>query len=246
MKQEVSPASAYRVLRYRRLLDYWSAFTLELTTAKLTRPSEGLVGFIVIFERVNYFLGIVSFPAVRAPKALFQFKVDLSFNRYQFHLPSEYVQIIHYVWCKSQDKWQNSNELKSVSIDNIAESWRFWLQKNIKGGKAMRKMICFGAVFMSLFVKQARAFTGQAPDAYMYFLYDFAINNIIKGPIGFVAGLVCIAMGARQAIHYNFAAPGPPYYGLSTWVPLSCFVWWLAAGFLLNADSMLVALGVLV
>lgn len=110
----------------------------------------------------------------------------------------------------------------------------------------MNKMIYFGVVFMSLFAEHARAFTAQDPDAYMYFLYDFTINSIIRGPIGFVAGLVCIAMGARQAIHYNFGAPGPPFYGLSVWVPLSCFVWWLAAGFLLNADSMLVALGALV
>ena len=102
------------------------------------------------------------------------------------------------------------------------------------------------AVFANMVVMEAHAFMAPDPGSFMYFLYDFFVNSIIRGPVGFVCGILCIAMGARQLIHYNYAAPGPPHYGLSAWVPVSCFVWWLVAAFLLDADNMMVSLGTII
>ena len=92
----------------------------------------------------------------------------------------------------------------------------------------------------------AFAFTLPAPDSFMYAVYDTLMNGILNGPLGFVLALFCFAFGARQFIHYNFAAPGPPFFGLSTYVPIGGIVWFLVAAFLLHADSWMVSLGAIV
>src|SRR6185369_4498674 len=94
------------------------------------------------------------------------------------------------------------------------------------------KNMVFFAVILNLVAVGAYAFIAPAPDSLGYFVYDFLVNTIMRGPIGFVGGVFCIALGARQLIHYNYAAAGPPFFGLSTGIPLSCFSSWVAAAFL--------------
>lgn len=111
----------------------------------------------------------------------------------------------------------------------------------------MMKRNVFCAVALNIVIAtSALAFTIPAPDSFMYAVYDTLMNGILCGPLGFVLALFCIAFGWRQFIHYNYAAPGPPYFGLSTYVPISGIVWFLVAAFLLHADTWMVSLGAVI
>lgn len=102
------------------------------------------------------------------------------------------------------------------------------------------------AVILNLVAVSVLAYTTPAPDSMGFAMYDILVNKILCGPIGFVGGVCCVAMGGRQLIHYNYADAGPPFFGLSAGVPLGCFVWWFAAAGILNADQMLLSVGAMI
>jgi hypothetical protein len=102
------------------------------------------------------------------------------------------------------------------------------------------------ALLGSVWASDGYALLTPLPGSLGYDIYDVFVTRILQGPIGYVGGLFCIVFGFRQLIHYNYAPAGPPHFGLSTWVPISCLVWWLMAAMILNSEHMLNSLGALV
>lgn len=49
-------------------------------------------------------------------------------------------------------------------------------------------------------VPEAMAISSPASGTFAYDVYDIAVNDILKGPIGFVCGVAAIALGAVNAI----------------------------------------------
>jgi len=74
----------------------------------------------------------------------------------------------------------------------------------------------------------AMAITAPAAGAFAYDVYDVAINSILKGPIGFVAGVVAIVFGAVAAIRAEVMYAIPAILG---------------GAILLKADSIVTSLG---
>lgn len=66
--------------------------------------------------------------------------------------------------------------------------------------------------------------------AFAYDLYDIAVNNILKGPIGFVAGLAAVVLGCIVAMKNQIMAAIPCVLGGAA---------------LLKADSLVVSLGLI-
>ncbi len=46
----------------------------------------------------------------------------------------------------------------------------------------------------------AEAIVAPAAGSFAYDIYDVAVNSVLKGPIGFVAGIAAIVLGAINAI----------------------------------------------
>lgn len=90
----------------------------------------------------------------------------------------------------------------------------------------MATMFAFvGALAIST---DAFAITAPAATTFAYDVYDIAINNIIKGPIGFVAGAMAIVFGAVLAIKQEIMGAVPAILG---------------GAILLKADTIVVSLG---
>ena len=64
--------------------------------------------------------------------------------------------------------------------------------------------VCAVAVFVIFYAQNAMAFTTPSSGSFAYDLYDIAVNEILKGPIGFVAGIgfivLCVFSVARQMV----------------------------------------------
>ena len=61
-------------------------------------------------------------------------------------------------------------------------------------------LLTFSAAYIALSVIPAMAVTAPAAGSFAYDLYDVAVTQMLKGPIGFVGGVAAIAMGAVMAI----------------------------------------------
>ncbi len=59
----------------------------------------------------------------------------------------------------------------------------------------------------------AEALTTPAAGSFAYDIYDVAVNSILKGPIGFVAGIAAIVLGAVQAIQGKMMMAFPAILG---------------------------------
>lgn len=72
----------------------------------------------------------------------------------------------------------------------------------MKMQKEMRTtIIALLAVAMVMTMESmVHAVTAPVSGSFAYDVYDIAINNILKGPIGFVGGVACVAMGAIQGV----------------------------------------------
>ena len=57
---------------------------------------------------------------------------------------------------------------------------------------------------MWLFPETASAITAPSVGDFGYDIYDIAVNDILKGPIGFVGGLATIVIGAVFAVKQQF------------------------------------------
>ena len=64
--------------------------------------------------------------------------------------------------------------------------------------------VCAVAMFFIFYAQNAMAFTTPSSGSFAYDLYDIAVNDILKGPIGFVAGVgfivLCVFSIARQMV----------------------------------------------
>jgi len=75
------------------------------------------------------------------------------------------------------------------------------------------------------------AVTAPAAGSFAYDIYDIGVNKILGGPIGFVAGVGAIVVGAISAVQQKVFAAVPAILG--------------GAG-MLNADSIVESLGLMI
>jgi hypothetical protein len=92
------------------------------------------------------------------------------------------------------------------------------------------KLVTFLAVFTaaSLMSVNAMAMTVPAAGSFAYDLYDIGVNQILLGPIGFVAGVACMVFAAILAIRQMI-------------LPAAGVV--LGGAFLLKADAVVQTIG---
>lgn len=82
-----------------------------------------------------------------------------------------------------------------------------------------------------LLAANAMALTAPGTGTFAYDLYDIGINQILKGPIGFVAGVACMVLAAVLAVRQML-------------LPAVCCV--LGGAFLLKADSVVETIGAII
>jgi len=93
------------------------------------------------------------------------------------------------------------------------------------------KFIGLGLLVFGVFIvtaSQVSAFTAPAAGSFAYTVYDVAVERILQGAIGFVAGVGAMVMGAVLAIQQKVLAAIPAILG---------------GAILLNADTMVTTLG---
>ena len=76
----------------------------------------------------------------------------------------------------------------------------------------------------------ALAITAPTSGTFAYDVYDIGVNKILDGPIGFVAGVAAMAVGAVSAVQQKVFASVPAILG---------------GAVLLNADSLVTSLGMI-
>jgi hypothetical protein len=91
-------------------------------------------------------------------------------------------------------------------------------------------MLMAGAMVM-LMSPVAMAVTAPVAGSFAYDVYDIGVNGILKGPIGFMAGVGAIAFGAVMAIRGQIMLAIPAILG---------------GAFLLKADSVVESLGAII
>lgn len=57
------------------------------------------------------------------------------------------------------------------------------------------------------------AFTTPGSGTFAYDVYDITVNKILKGPIGFVAGVAGVVLGATQLFVGRYMTAVPPILG---------------------------------
>ena len=87
-------------------------------------------------------------------------------------------------------------------------------------------LLAVGALVLT--ASQASAFTAPAAGSFAYTVYDVAVERILQGAIGFVAGVGAMVMGAVLAIQQKVLAAIPAILG---------------GAILLNADTLVTTLG---
>jgi hypothetical protein len=99
-----------------------------------------------------------------------------------------------------------------------------------KGEAIMKKInvAVFAVLTILLIQTSAYAMATPAAGSFAYDLYDIAVNKILTGPIGFVAGVACMVLAAVMAIRQML-------------VPAVSVV--LGGAFLLSADTVVTTLG---
>ena len=92
------------------------------------------------------------------------------------------------------------------------------------------KFVTFLAVFTAVILMSANAMAMAIPAAgsFAYDLYDIGVNQILLGPIGFVAGVACMVFAAILAIRQMI-------------LPAAGVV--LGGAFLLKADAVVQTIG---
>jgi hypothetical protein len=75
------------------------------------------------------------------------------------------------------------------------------------------KVLLFTLFLVMAIVPQAFAITTPAAGSFAYDVYDMAVNSILKGPIGFVAGLAAVCFGAAMAIQQKIGGAIPALLG---------------------------------
>lgn len=87
------------------------------------------------------------------------------------------------------------------------------------------------ALFVMSFWSPVMAITAPAPGSFAYDIYDIAVEGILRGPIGFVGGVVAMAVGAIAAIQARILLALPAILG---------------GALLLKADNVVTSLGMII
>lgn len=96
--------------------------------------------------------------------------------------------------------------------------------------KILIPALIVGAMVMAV-APDAFAITAPTTGSFAYDIYDIAVNDILKGPVGFVCGVGAIAFGAFSAIRSQiFPAVGAT----------------LGGGALIKSDAIVTSLGMLI
>lgn len=95
-----------------------------------------------------------------------------------------------------------------------------------------REFLGLGVFIGALFVLQQDAWAFISPDAasFAYDVYDIGVNKILKGPIGFVAGVSSMVVGGVFAVQAKIMQAVPAIIGGAT---------------ILKADSIVNSLGMM-
>lgn len=122
-------------------------------------------------------------------------------------------------------------------IDRIAmqaELFRLDALSLFRSRKAVRLVNTSACAFLGFFgvffilANAANAFTAPAASSFAYTIYTIGVTNILKGPIGFVAGVSAIVLGAIMAIQQKVMMAIP------------CI---LGGAALMSADTLLTSMG---
>jgi hypothetical protein len=107
---------------------------------------------------------------------------------------------------------------------------RILLQGNLgKQGNKLGALVMIAA--LCLVSSNAMAMTVPAAGSFAYDLYDIGVNQILLGPIGFVAGVACMVFSAILAIRQMI-------------LPAAGVV--LGGAFLLKADAVVQTIGAMI
>lgn len=96
------------------------------------------------------------------------------------------------------------------------------------GKKFNFNIMVLAAIFAGLWTSNVMAMAVPAAGSFAYDLYDIGVNQILLGPIGFIAGVGFIVLAAILAIR-------------NMYVPAGGLV--LAAAFMLKADTVVQSFG---
>ncbi|MFZ5771484.1 MAG: hypothetical protein ACOY4W_08635 [Thermodesulfobacteriota bacterium] len=99
-----------------------------------------------------------------------------------------------------------------------------------KHTKSITALMVFGVTCL-LAVTNANAFNAPAAGTFAFDIYDIGVNQILKGPIGFAAGVGSMVAASVMAIRQML-------------LPAAATV--LGGAFLLKADSVVTSLGALI
>ena len=84
----------------------------------------------------------------------------------------------------------------------------------MKGREIRITFIAMAGAFLALqFSSVAHAFTSPSAGSFAYDVYDIVVNQILNGPIGTVAGLAAIVLGAIAAIRSQIMLAVPSIIG---------------------------------
>ena len=86
-------------------------------------------------------------------------------------------------------------------------------------------------LFVLGFWSSVMAITTPAAGSFAYDIYDIAVDRILKGPIGFVGGMIAMVVGAIAAIQARILLAIPAILG---------------GALLLKADNIVTSLGIIV
>ena len=75
------------------------------------------------------------------------------------------------------------------------------------------KVILLATFMVMAVAPSAFAIVAPAAGSFAYDVYDMAVNSILKGPIGFVAGLGAVCFGAALAIQQKIGGAIPALLG---------------------------------
>lgn len=92
-------------------------------------------------------------------------------------------------------------------------------------------MVIMVALFVMSFWSSVMAITTPSAGSFAYDIYDIGVDKILKGPIGFVGGVVAMAVGAIAAIQARILLALPAILG---------------GALLLKADNVVTSLGMII
>lgn len=107
---------------------------------------------------------------------------------------------------------------------------RMFFPAGFRNGKTIAALSILGAACL-LAARQVEAFNAPAAGTFAFDIYDIGVNQILKGPIGFAAGVGSMVAAAIMAIRQML-------------LPAAATI--LGGAFLLKADRVVTSLGALI